>query len=175
MICCSGVFRIKSCELPVVFGWLPAKMSISHSIICLPTNQCKSIIASCAAIMYSYDWHWHFIWWSNSQEWFSSLWFWGYAPYILPGQSGLAQNKYAIFIEFVDQGKAHSVYCQRSRGSCAGQMYHMSGRAQIPCLITQTSCRNLRLQDTSTQFGLRSRGTRGEKYLLVSILLPSKC
>ena len=80
-----------------------------------------------------------------------------------------------FLLNFVDQGKAHTVYCQCSRGSSAGQMYHMSGWVQIPCLITQTACWDLRLQDTSARFGLRSRGTRGENYLLVSILLSSKC
>ena len=80
-----------------------------------------------------------------------------------------------FLLNFVDQGKALTVYCQCSRGSSAGQMYHMPGRVQIPCLITQTACWDLRLQDTSTQFKLGNRGIRGENYLLVSILLLSKC
>ena len=79
------------------------------------------------------------------------------------------KKKWNSLLNLADQGKAHAVYCQCSRGSSAGQMYHMPGRVQIPCLITQTSCWNLRLQDTSTKFGLRGRGARGEKYLVSGI------
>ena len=101
VICWSGVFRNQILQARSGF-WLAAckdvNQLLNHLLAYKPVLIKHSIIA---AVMYSYDWHWHFIWWSNSQEWFFSLLFWGCVPHVLPGQYGLAQNKHVvIFIAF---------------------------------------------------------------------------